>query len=214
VRSQRLLLTLALTVGCWQFCYNAVVVVQILHATRSLHMSEQAVGLCFVGVGLGSVVTSLIGSRVSSHFGSGPTMVIGIAVCAAGWLLAGLLAEGPWGIAAFALMLVCFGIGGVLSFINFLSLRQAVTPEPLLGRMTSTMRWLILIPAGPGALFGGWLGEVAGLRAPLVFSGVAGLLLAALAWRSEVLRGARRLPQAAAIEGPPAGSNGGSAEGG
>jgi MFS family permease len=214
VRSQRLLLTLALTVGCWQFCYNAVVVVQILHATRSLHMSEQAVGLCFVGVGLGSVVTSLIGSRVSSHFGSGPTLVIGIAVCAAGWLLAGLLAEGPWGIAAFALMLVCFGIGGVLSFINFLSLRQAVTPEPLLGRMTSTMRWLILIPAGPGALFGGWLGEVAGLRSTLLFSGVAGLLLAAVAWRSEVLRDAKRLPQAAAVDGSPAEKAAGSAEGG
>ena len=25
--------------------------------------------------------------------------------------------------------------------------------------MTSTMRWLILLPAGPGALVGGWLGD-------------------------------------------------------
>ena len=47
----------------------------------------------------------------------------------------------------------------MLIFINFLALRQAVTPAPLLGRMTSTMRWLILMPAGPGALLGGWLGE-------------------------------------------------------
>ena len=43
-------------------------------------------------------------------------------------------------------MLLMFGAGAVLVFINFLALRQAVTPEPLLGRMTSTMRWLILIP--------------------------------------------------------------------
>ena len=56
----------------------------------------------------------------------------------------------------------------MLIFINFLALRQAVTPEPLLGRMTSTMRWLILLPAGPGALVGGWLGEHVGLRASLV----------------------------------------------
>ena len=34
----------------------------------------------------------------------------------------------------------------------------------MLGRMTSTMRWLILLPAGPGALLGGWLGEHLGLR--------------------------------------------------
>ena len=56
-------------------------------------------------------------------------------------------------------MLMMFGVGAVFIFINFLSLRQSVTPGPMLGRMTSTMRWLILIPAGPGALLGGWLGR-------------------------------------------------------
>ena len=59
----------------------------------------------------------------------------------------------------------------MLVFINFLALRQAVTPTPLLGRMTSTMRWLILIPAAPGALLGGWLGEHHGLRAALAAAG-------------------------------------------
>ena len=59
----------------------------------------------------------------------------------------------------FAAMLMMFGVGAVLIFITFLAMRQAVTPAPLLGRMTSTMRWLILLPAGPGALLGGWLGE-------------------------------------------------------
>ena len=52
----------------------------------------------------------------------------------------------------FVLMLLLYASGAVLVFIDFLALRQAVTPAPLLGRMTSTMRWLILIPAGPGAL--------------------------------------------------------------
>ena len=70
-----------------------------------------------------------------------------------------------------------FGLGAVLMFINFLSLRQAVTPARMLGRMTSTMRWLILLPAAPGALIGGWLGEHVDLRASLAFSGVCGLVL-------------------------------------
>jgi hypothetical protein len=83
----------------------------------------------------------------------------------------------------------------VLIFINFLALRQAVTPEPLLGRMTSTMRWLILIPAGPGALIGGWLGEQVGLRASLAFAGTTALVLALLAWRQPVIRGVRSLPK-------------------
>jgi predicted MFS family arabinose efflux permease len=60
--------------------------------------------------------------------------------------------------------------------------------------MTSTMRWLILVPAGPGALLGGWLGEHLGLRAALAFAGVGGLLLAWLAWRQAVIRDTRVLP--------------------
>jgi hypothetical protein len=60
--------------------------------------------------------------------------------------------------------------------------------------MTSTMRWLILIPAGPGALIGGWLGEHLGLRASLAFAGGSALLLAAAAWRHPVIRGTTVLP--------------------
>ena len=92
-------------------------------------------------------------------------------------------------------MLLMFSAGAVLVFINFLALRQAVTPEPLLGRMTSTIRWLILIPAGPGALAGGWLGEHFGLRASLAFAGGAALLLAVGAWRTAAIREVRELPQ-------------------
>ena len=91
-------------------------------------------------------------------------------------------------------MLLCFGAGAVLIFINFLALRQAVTPEPMLGRMTSTMRWLILIPAGPGALLGGYLGEHLGLRYALAAGGVGALALAGWAWRHPVLRHVRALP--------------------
>jgi uncharacterized membrane protein YfcA len=65
----------------------------------------------------------------------------------------------------------------------------------MLGRMTSTMRWLILLPAGPGALIGGTLGEHVGLRSALAFSGLVGLLLALVAWRHPVIRAIRELPQ-------------------
>ena len=98
------------------------------------------------------------------------------------------------GVVAYALMLMMFGVGAVFIFINFLSLRQSVTPGPMLGRMTSTMRWLILIPAGPGALLGGWLGEHFGLRVALGFAGCTALLLALIAWRLPVIRSVTTLP--------------------
>ena len=195
VARHRLLVALAIAVGTWQMCHNAAVVVQILFATRTLGLSEQAVGLSYMGMGLGTIVASVYGSRISRRIGPGPCLVLGFAVCGVGWSLLALAPANAFGVAAFALMLMLFSTGAVLVFINFLALRQAVTPEPLLGRMTSTMRWLILIPAGPGALLGGWLGEHAGLRWALAFAGVSALLLALLAWRAPVIRGVRELPK-------------------
>ena len=113
-------------------------------------------------------------------------------------LLLLLLAVAPanaWGVAPFALMLMSFAAGAVFIFINFLALRQAVTPEPLLGRMTSTMRWLTLLAAAPGALLGGWLGEYVGLRSALGFAGGVSVLLVGVAWRLPLIRELKSLPQ-------------------
>ncbi|MFZ6872965.1 MFS transporter [Undibacterium sp. Di27W] len=195
VANKPLLIALALTVGGWQLCYNAALVVQILFATRELGLSEQAVGLSYMGMGVGTIIASVYGNRISRNIGPGPCMVLGVAVCGLGWGLLALAPTNHWGIAAFGFMLMCFSIGGVLIFINFLALRQAVTPEAMLGRMTSTMRWLILIPAGPGALIGGWLGEHMGLRYALGFAGIAALLLAIVAAKNPVIRGITVLPR-------------------
>ncbi|HEX2540040.1 MAG TPA: MFS transporter, partial [Caldimonas sp.] len=195
VAHQRLLVALALAVGTWQACHHAAIVVQILFATRTLGLSEQAVGLSYTGMGVGTVIASVYGNRISRRFGPGPSLILGFAICGAGWLLLSIAPANAWGVAVFALMLMMFSTGAVLIFINFLALRQAVTPAPLLGRMTSTMRWLILIPAGPGALLGGWLGEHSGLRSSLAVAGCGALLLAAAAWRLDVIRKVRELPK-------------------
>ena len=194
VAQHRLLITLAVTMGLWQMFHHAAVVVQILFATRTLGMNEQAVGLSYVGLGLGSIAASLLGRRVSDRIGVGPCMLLGCAITGLGWLLVSMVPASGWGVAAFALMLMCFSLGAVFIFINFLALRQAVTPAPLLGRMTSTMRWLTLLAAGPGALIGGWLGEHLGLRWALAFAGGGSLLLALLAWRVPLLRTLKTLP--------------------
>lgn len=195
VRRQRLLVTLAACVGVWQLCHQAAIVVQILFATRTLGLSEHAVGLSYVALGAGTVSASLLGDRVSRRLGPGPCLVLGFAMTSLGWLLLSVVPVGPWGVVGFAVMLCLFGVGAVLIYINFISLRQSVTPEPLLGRMTSTMRWLILLPAGPGALIGGWLGEHVDLRASLAFAGVGCALMSMVAWRLPLIQGLKTLPQ-------------------
>ncbi len=195
VAGNRLLLTLALLMAVWQMCHYAALTVQILFATRTLGLSEHAVGLCYMGMGLGTITGSVWGRRVSHRIGPGPCLVAGYAICGSGWLLLALAPANAWGVAAFALMLMLFTTGAVFIFINFLALRQAVTPDPLLGRMTSTMRWLTLLAAAPGALLGGWLGEHVGLRAALGFAGTTSALLVLAAWRLPLIRTLKSLPE-------------------
>lgn len=199
VASQRLLVSLGISVGVWQFFNQCAMVVQILYATRELGLNENHVGLCYVGLGVGTVVASVFGNRISRRIGPGPCLVLGFAMCGVGWLQLALVPTGVWGVVSFVVMLMCFGVGAVLLFINFLAMRQAVTPEPLLGRMTSTMRWLILIGAGPGALIGGYVGEHIGLRASLAMAGLSAVVLTIFAWRSTVMMGTRSLPKPASL---------------
>ena len=199
VREQRLLVSLAVVVGSWQLFHHAAAVVQILFATRELHLNEQQIGLSYMVMGVGTITASTFGHRISRRIGPGPCLTLGVGITGLGWGLLALAPADRWGVAAFSTMLLCFSAGAVFIFINFLSLRQAVTPEPLLGRMTSTMRWLILLPAGPGALLGGWLGEHVGLRASLAVAGGGALLLAVAALRWPAIRQVRELPAPVAL---------------
>jgi MFS family permease len=195
VRGHKLLVAMASCVGAWQLCGQAAIVVQILFATRELGLSARGVGFSYVALGAGTIGASAIAPRLARHIGPGPVMVLGFGVCGAGWLLLANAPINTFGVAAFALMLFMYGVGAMFIFINFLALRQSVTPGRMLGRMTSTMRWLILLPAGPGALLGGWLGERFGLRTTLAFAGVTALLLTLIAWRIPVIRNVRALPR-------------------
>jgi MFS family permease len=194
IRSKRLLIALASCVGAWQLCNQTAMVVQILFATRQLGLGARGVGLAYVALGIGTITASSIGYRVTRHIGPGPTLVVGIAVSGAGWLLLAMAPLNGYGMFAYATMLFMFGVGAVFIFVNFLALRQSVTPGRLLGRMTSTMRWLILMPAGPGALLGGYLGQHFGFRVALGCAGGAALLLAFLCWRLPVIRNVKTLP--------------------
>jgi predicted MFS family arabinose efflux permease len=198
VRGNYLLPSLAFFVGGWQMCHQAALVVQILVASRELGLSPGSIGLAYVALGVGTVLGSLQGHRVSERLGPGPCLVLGMAVTGVGWGVLALAPSGPLGVLCFALMLGCFGLGAVLMFINFLGLRQSVTPAPLLGRMTATMRWITVLPGVPGALLGGWLGEHFGLRSALGFASVTVLLLAMFAWRSTTIRNVTELPKLAA----------------
>ncbi|MFD0884899.1 MFS transporter, partial [Streptosporangium algeriense] len=76
-------------------------------------------------------------------------------------------------VAGFALAVCGAGIGATM--VLGPSLRQAIVPAHLMGRVASTSRMLSMCAAPFGAFLGGGLANVYGLRAPLYVA--AGLLL-------------------------------------
>jgi MFS family permease len=194
VRSQKMLLEMAATVGAWQFFAQLALSVQIIFAVKDLGLDETLVSMSFVTLGIGSVLGGMAGPKISQRIGPGPALIVGVSITSLGWL--GLLAfEGVLpSIVLFSWMLVCFSWGATLLFVNFLSLRQSFTPTDLLGRMTTTMRWLILLPAGPGAVLGGWMAEHWGMRSSLLAAGVGTLCVALVAWLRPHLKTLKKLP--------------------
>ena len=116
-----------------------------------------------------------------------------------GWQAFGLISGPPW-IATLALgaAMLVFDFGALMYGINYLALRQAITPDRLLGRMTATMRFLTVAAAPLGSLVGGALATGIGLRATLLTVGVLGLILSAAAVVWSPVRRHRTLPASAA----------------
>ena len=196
VWGNRTLWGLAWLAGTWQFLHHMQVAVLILFATRDLGLSAGAIGICFVFGGAGCVLASASAERLSARFGIGPVIVHGLILSAFGWQAYGLIGGPPW-LATLLLgtAMLVFDFGAILYAINYLSLRQAITPDRLLGRMTATMRFVTVASAPIGSLVGGALASQIGLRSTLLAVGMLGLLLSAAAVLWSPVRRHRSLPE-------------------
>ena len=198
VWNNRTLLALSWLAALWQILHHMQMAVLILFATRDLGLSAGAIGLTYAFGGVGCMLAAMLAERLSARFGVGPGIVHGLILTALGWQAFGLVSGSPAvATVALGLAMLVFDFGGVLYGINYLSLRQAITPDRLLGRMTATMRFLTVAAATLGSLAGGALATVIGLRATLLTVGALGLVLATGAVLWSPVRRHRKLPAVA-----------------
>ncbi len=196
IRTTPLLRSIAWGVAAWNLLRHMVLAVIILFAARNLALSAGTIGIAWMAGGLGCILASFVAPRVNRRGGVGLVMLGGVFLTGIAWGVIALTPEAsPFAALMLAAGIFAYDFGGMLFFINYLSLRQAVTPDHLLGRVISTMIFLTVLTAPFGSLFGGALGEWAGLRATLWVAAGSGVLLGLVLIRTSPLARLRSLPQ-------------------
>ncbi len=164
-------------VAVWQVLFHGVLTLEILLATRDLALSPKQIGIGFAAGGATAVIGSLIAPRLSDRFSVGSVMTVGFCLTAVGWCLLALAPGGlyaPW---SFACAQIFFQAGVSLFFVTYIAMRQVLTPEHLLSRVTATMRFLTVAATPLGALLAGFLGQQLGVRNALITIAICSLLL-------------------------------------
>jgi MFS family permease len=150
--------------------WNAIL---ILYVTQTLGLGAGVIGLIFAMGSVGFLCGALLAGRFARWIRLGPTIIWPTAIGAlAAFLIP--LAHRPATPAILLIVIAQFitGGSGTIYNINQVSLRQAITPDHLLGRMNATMRFIVWGTLPIGALIGGALGSTLGLRPTLVIGAV------------------------------------------
>ncbi len=201
VRANDIIVRLTVGVAIANFAWSGVQALFVVYATRALGLSPALVGLTLAVIGPASLLGALAAGPLSRRWGLGPTMLAALALEAASRLALPLAAGPPLAAAAvLALSQALMGFVGPLWNVNATSLRQALTPDHLLGRVAATVGFLGWCLAPLGALTCGWLGAALGLRPTLLGTALVTLLAVAYLARSPVP--AIRTPPTAAVAAP------------
>jgi MFS family permease len=147
---------------------EAVFGIFVLYALHVLYLGPAQYGLLFTAYALGGVLGGLCAVRVRHLLGAGPAVIGSMLLLGLPFLLIALV---PNGFVAGAAMVV-IGTGEGVWNVLTMSLRQAVIPDPLRGRVISAFRMFGWGAASVGAALGGMLAHAFGLRFPVLLAGV------------------------------------------
>lgn len=176
--------------------------VYVLYMLRDLGFGPGAVGLVLGLGGVGALLGAMLAAPLARRIGIGPTIVLGRVLFGVG----GLLVVAAFYVPGYEVPLVLCAeffqwLVLVVAEVNQISLRQAATPQRLLGRVSATYRFAVAGVVPLGSLLGGLLGEMIGLRGTLLV-GIAGMLAACLIVAFSPLRTLRDLPAHAEDDAP------------
>jgi len=192
VLGHRYLRYIAACTGTLNLFGNLGGAILILYIVRELGLTLGTIGIVISLGNLGVLAGALLSERVGRWIGIGPTIV---------W--SALLSSFPLVAVALAPrdapvpFLIAGGFIGtvtaVIYNVNQVSLRQAITPDRMLGRMNATMRFIVWGTIPIGALAGAVLGSLIGLQAT-IWVGAIGSFLGFLPVLLSPVRSLKEIP--------------------
>jgi predicted MFS family arabinose efflux permease len=183
-----------LTSVAWNISWFVLQAIYVPYAIRTMGLSSSEVGLTLACYGLGMIAGSLLASRVVAMMPFGMAILLGPFFSV---LAASVMALSVWApyVGVVALAYFLFGFGPIIWTITSTTLRQSVTPNGMMGRVTA-----INIVAGTGArplgaLLGGFVGEMGSDLTSLLVV-VAGFAVQAIVITFSKVRSLKTLSQA------------------
>ncbi|SDS96935.1 Predicted arabinose efflux permease, MFS family [Nocardioides scoriae] len=174
----RLLRSLMVLTSVQAMCHSLVQGVLVLYALEAVGLGERGFGVMLAAGGIGAVVGALASPYVTRTLGRTHAMGVTGVLSAAALLAMGLAPHPVVAVAGFAT-----SAAAVSAFnVQVMSVRQALVPEVLFGRVQGAYRTVIWGGIPLGTLGGGALASVAGLPAVFVVSGVGGIAIGAGVW--------------------------------
>ena len=190
---ERILRTFAVMVGVFNFASTATQSILVLYAvgeSSAVGLSEQAFGLLLSTIAVGSLLGSFVAEWAERVLGRARSIVLGF-VAGALLIVIPALSTNPFLIGAGFLV---GGAGIIISNVVMISLRQRITPDRLLGRVNSGSRFVGWGTKPLGAVVGGVLAQMIGLRAVFVIMGLVALavLVGMVAVSNDAIKAAER----------------------
>ena len=175
ILGHRLLRDLTLLTAAMAFGLYMTYAVMVLYVLDTLGLRQAAYGLIVAGAGAGAVLGGLLAPWLRARLGRGRVLVgaallSGLATLAMGLVDAPLVA---------AVLFASAALAGTVWDVLAMSLRQALVPEELFGRVQGSYRTLVWGAIPLGALAGGALATAAGVPAVFVTGGLVQVVSAA-----------------------------------
>ncbi|MEV7325276.1 MFS transporter [Streptomyces sp. NPDC093970] len=179
LRGDRLLMLLAVMLGCLNFFFAGVSAILVLYVLEVLDLGKTAYGFFLAVAALGGLVGGLAASRLQKRFGTFPVVSTALAALGAACLLMGLVHNPVAGVAGF----FALNLAAVVYQALTVAFRQTTVAREVIGRINGVYRLIGTGGAPLGAVCAGLVAGQTEIWTPFVVSGAALLLLAVVTWR-------------------------------